>query len=322
VNDPRHLEYLRVSVTPGCALSCLYCTPTKPADCVRRAGASAAGLALAPSEIEQVVRAAQHLGVTHVRLTGGEPLSRPDLPEIIGRLGRLGLPDLALTTNGIGLADRAALLARAGLRRMNVSLPHLTAEGYRRVTGADALDAVLAGLEAAEGAGLRPLKTNTVVLRGLNDDVLDEFAAFGRTRGVVTRFIEFMASDDEDRARYFVPASEVLARLRQRFRLTPLHGGVSPAPGPARYWRVDGGGAVGLIAPVTAPFCGACTRLRLTADGRLRACLFGPDEVDLAPLLAAGAPGDTLLQAFRRVMAAKPMTHPPQLPHAMRMIGG
>ena len=311
------MRYLRVSLTERCSLRCLYCSPGQ--------GARAAeGAVLSAEEIERVVGVARRLGVSHVRLTGGEPLERPEVVEVVARLAGLGLQDISLTTNGVRLAGLAEPLRRAGLVRVNVGLPHLRAEGFRRITGRDLLDKVLTGIEAARSAGLAPLKTNTVVMRGENDDVVVDLAGFSQRTGVVVRFIEYMDGGPEAQAERLVPGAEVLALLRARFALTPVpeSRARSRAVGPARYYRLGGGGLVGIVAPVTESFCGQCNRLRLTSTGKLRPCLYSEQAVDLLPALRSRSPQGGLEEAFRLAGSLKPRTHEERLPRAMRLIGG
>ena len=331
----RAVTYLRVSVTNRCSLRCLYCSPAGQARCY-------ASL-LSPAEIEQVVRVAKQLGVTHVRLTGGEPLERPDILEIVKRIKGVGIPGGSLTTNAVRLADLAGPLRRAGLARVNVGLPHVEADGFRRITGKHALAEVLAGIRAARAAGLLPVKTNTVVLNGCNDDVVCAIAELGRREGVTVRFIEYMTPTEppakggsqgeggspepkvkQGSKELFVPASQILRQLGQHFELIGSPGGHDgrSTRGPARYYRLRGGGVVGTIAPVSEPFCRSCNRLRLSATGKLRPCLYGEDEVDLIAALQGADPESGLADAFRRAIWMKPVEHGPGLPKAMRFIGG
>jgi cyclic pyranopterin phosphate synthase len=326
----RSLAYLRVSVTDACGLRCVYCSPpARPA---------AGGPRLSAGDIERVVRAARRLGVTHVRLTGGEPLERPDIVDVVGRIARLGLRDVSLTTNGIRLAKLAAPLREAGLTRVNVSLPHVDARGFERITGQDAFSQVLEGIVAAKSAGLEPVKTNTVMVRGANDTVACELVELGRRMGLVVRFIEYMTSVDGAGRDGFVPARAVLAQLDERFGLERVPGGAPTrtgwagwapggdgpheAAGPARYYRLREGGLVGVIAPVSEPFCERCNRLRLTAGGELRPCLYGEEGVNLLPLLGGAGSAVAIEEALHRAMSMKPGAHGERLPNAMRSIGG
>ena len=296
---------LRVSLTDRCNLRCSYCMPEE-------------GLAWLPKpELltdDELVRlvglATARLGIRTVRLTGGEPLLRRGLPGLIARLTALpGPPELSITTNGIGLARSAAALREAGLRRVNVSLDTLRPERFARITRRDRLPDVLLGLAAAQAAGLAPVKINAVPVRGVNDDEIADLAAFAVEHGYRMRFIESMPLDAQgawDRAR-MVSADEILERLGERFELEPL-----PRQGnaPAEEWRVVGTeAAIGVIASVTRPFCGGCDRVRLTADGQLRNCLFAATESDLRALLRGGADDDTIEAAWRASVAGKGPGH-------------
>jgi len=309
----RVLRYLRISVTDACSFACLYCSP-------RDASAASVPLLL-PADIERLVRVAGRLGVTHVRLTGGEPLERADIVEIVGRIADTGVPDISLTTNGVGLAELARPLARAGLHRVNISLPHLEGEGFERLTGGNAFPEVLAGIEAAKAAGLSPIKTNTVVVRGHNDDAVCELTAFALEEGLLPRFIEYMPSDEDD-ALLFVSAAQVLGRLERHFGIVGPLGCKGNGGGPARYYRLGGGGIVGIIPAVSEPFCMACNRLRVTAAGKLRPCLYAEDEIDLLAALSGGGADGLLERLLGDAMTMKPSVHGPRLPQLMRRTGG
>ncbi len=239
-----------------------------------------------------------------IRITGGEPLVRARLPELVRMLAPLGA-DLSMTTNGVRLAELAEPLARAGLRRVNVSLDSLQPTVNRAITRRDDLERTLAGIDAALAAGLAPVKLNTVVMRGVNDGEIEELAAFGRARGVGVRFIEFMPLDasGEWTAESVVPASEILDRIHAVF---PLLGRSASAAEPAaRYEYADGIGDVGVIASVSEPFCEACDRVRITADGKFRTCLFALDETDLRAVLRDGGSDDDLAAAIEGAVGHK-----------------
>jgi len=288
---------------------------------------------LSYEEILRFVRVALRGGVRKVRLTGGEPLLRRDLDELIAMLAREpGLEDLALTTNGLLLAGDAARLARAGLRRVNVSLDTLLPERFERMTRRGLVDRVLAGLEAASAAGLAPVKVNTVILRGLNEDEVETFALRARAEGWEVRFIEFMPLEnggtwDPDRV---VSGEEIRRRIHARWPLEPDPGDNRRAPA-TRFRFRDGRGAVGFISPVTAPFCSTCGRLRLTADGKLRVCLYDSREVDVKSLIRAGVADEELEAAVRLALISKGrggaverLEHGPVVPvvRTMHQIGG
>ena len=314
---------LRVSVTDRCPLRCAYCVPAEGVPPLP------ARTLLTADEIVRVVQVATSLGVDRVRLTGGEPLLRRDLVEIVtGLAGLPRAPEIALTTSGVGLAQSAEALARAGLRRVNVSLDSLDKGHYARLARRDRLGDVLAGLRAARVAGLAPIKLNAVVLRGVNDTDVDALVEFALVNGFELRFIEQMPLRTGRRWRRedLVTASDILGRLSAGHRLTPL---ARAGAAPADRWLVDGGPAtVGLIAAVTRPFCGSCDRLRLTADGQLRHCLFARTESDLRAVLRSGGSNAEVAEVFQSCVAAKPRGHgigspgfqPPDRP--MSAIGG
>ena len=296
---------LRVSLTDRCNLRCTYCMPEE-------------GLAWLPKpqlltddELLRLVRiGTERLGIRSVRLTGGEPLLRRGLPGLVARMAALpAAPELSLTTNGVGLARTAPALAEAGLHRVNVSLDTLRRDRYLEITRRDRLPDVLLGLAAAQAAGLAPVKVNAVPVRGVNEDEIPELAAFAVTHGYRMRFIESMPLDAQgawERER-MVPAEEILERLRERFTLEPVPRRDSA---PAEEWRVVGTAAVvGVIASVTRPFCGGCDRVRLTADGQLRNCLFATEESDLRALLRAGADDPAIETAWRASVAGKGPGH-------------
>ncbi|MGW1002747.1 GTP 3',8-cyclase MoaA [Streptomyces sp. NPDC002520] len=296
---------LRLSLTDRCNLRCAYCMPAE-------------GLAWLPNDEvltdDEVVRlvavATERLGITEVRLTGGEPLVRRGLPALVARLADLPLaPELSLTTNGIGLARCAAALRAAGLSRVNVSLDTLRPDRFAALTRRDRLPDVLAGLRAARAAGLSPVKVNAVLVRGVNDDEIADLTAFAVENGYRMRFIESMPLDAQgawERDR-MVTAEEILNRLGERFALVPI-GREDNAP--AEEWRIAGTDAVvGVVASVTRPFCGSCDRVRLTADGQLRNCLFATEESDLRALLRGGADDAALEAAWRASVAGKGPGH-------------
>ncbi|MFC5661868.1 GTP 3',8-cyclase MoaA [Kitasatospora misakiensis] len=294
---------LRVSLTDRCNLRCTYCMPAEGLDWLPRAEV------LSDDEVVRLVRiAVRRLGITTVRLTGGEPLLRRVLPALVGRIVELGA-EVAITTNGIGLARTAEALRAAGLHRVNVSLDTLRPERYAALTRRDRIADVLAGLAAARAAGLAPVKVNAVPVRGVNDDELVELVEFAVRHGYRMRFIESMPLDAQgawDRAR-MVTADEILARLGERFDLRPA-GRAGNAP--SEEWRIAGTDAVvGVIASVTRPFCGGCDRVRLTADGQLRNCLFATEESDLRALLRGGADDDRVEEAWRATIARKGRGH-------------
>ena len=302
----RPAEDLRVSVTDRCNLRCRYCMPREVF------GPDHAfldrGELLSFEELARVCRVFARIGVTKLRITGGEPLLRRDLPDLIALLTAIdGIEDVAMTTNGILLPRLAGDLAAAGLERITVSLDALDDETFRAVADSpQPVSAVLAGVDAALDAGLAPVKVNTVLQRGVNDDQLEPLAAWGRERGVVVRFIEFMDVGTTNGwiREKVVPAEEVVERIGARWPIEP----VASAPMGAvaeRYRYLDGGGEVGVIASVTRPFCRSCVRARLSAVGELYTCLFAAEGHDLRALVRAGANDEELTAAIQRVWRAR-----------------
>ncbi|TYC01900.1 GTP 3',8-cyclase MoaA [Micromonospora sp. WP24] len=297
---------LRVSLTDKCNLRCTYCMPAEGLPWL------AGPELLTDDEIVRLVDVAvRRLGVTEVRFTGGEPLIRPGLVGIVAAVAALDpRPRISLTTNGIGLDRLAPALHAAGLDRVNVSLDTLDAGRFTELTRRPRFDAVLAGLAGAAAAGLTPVKINSVLMRGVNDDEAPALLRFALAHGYELRFIEQMPLDAQhgwDRAA-MVTADEILASLRREFdlRTDPAERGSAPA----ETWLVDGGPArVGVIASVTRPFCGDCDRTRLTADGQVRACLFATEESDLRGALRAGADDEDLADRWRRAMWGKRAGH-------------
>jgi GTP 3',8-cyclase len=314
---------LRISVTDRCNLRCVYCMPEE-------------GLSFLPQrelltfdEILRLARVARGLGVSALRITGGEPLVRKGLSDLVGGLAEIGFDDLAMTTNGTELARVAGTLAAAGLRRVNISCDSLRPDRFAAIRRRGKLAVVLDAMDAAEAAGLTPLKVNVVLLRGQNDDEILDFAAFARRTGRIVRFIEFMPLDAEgkwDRDQ-LVPGREVFKRISAIWPLEPV--GTVPGAAPAERFRfADGQGEIGLISSVTQPFCGTCNRLRLTADGGLRNCLFSDDERTARDVLRGGGSDDDLALLFRGAVWAKFPGHGINEPgflspvRSMSMIGG
>jgi GTP 3',8-cyclase len=296
---------LRISVTDRCNFRCTYCMPEEGMQWLPRSEV------LTFEEIERITRVCvEHFGVDSVRLTGGEPTVRAHLPVLVGKLAALrtedGRPlDIALTTNGATLRSVAADLWAAGLRRVNVSLDTLRHDRFVELTRRDELDRVLDGIEAAKDAGLGPVKVNAVVMRGVNDDEILDLAEFGRNRGVTMRFIEWMPLDADQHweSGAVVSQEEILGIISAVHPVEPLVRGNQPAE---RFAYTDGRGEVGVIPSVTRPFCGSCDRIRLTADGQLRSCLFAVDEVDLRALVRdpAATDGD-VAAAVQRCVTGK-----------------
>ena len=340
----RVLRDLRVSITDRCNFRCLYCLPETEAaqnfyrghwahmpysNPIVQQWVPRAHL-LSFEEIERVIRLGISLGIQKVRLTGGEPLLRHNVEDLVARVAAIpGLTDLALTPNGFFFPQKARALRAAGLRRISFSLDSLDRDNFRKITGRDGLEEILASISLAQELGLHPVKVNAVIIRGLNDHEIEALAGFAREHNLSLRFIEFMPLDSA-RAwlkEMVVPGREVLARLQTRFGLQPL-----PSDNPsatARRWAfADGRGEIGIIAPVSEPFCGHCNRIRLTADGKIRTCLFSITEHDLRAHLRTGQPDDEIAKWLKGVVWQKEDRHhigepdfqPP--PRSMSCIGG
>jgi cyclic pyranopterin phosphate synthase len=296
----RVVRDLRVSVTDRCNFRCTYCMPAEGMVWQEREQL------LTFEEITRLVGIfTSRFGVTGVRLTGGEPTVRAHITELVAQLAALDpRPELAMTTNGAALGLIAGDLRAAGLDRINISLDSLRPERFAEITRRDSLPAVLDGIAAATAAGFDSVKVNCVLMRGVNDDEIEDFARFGRDQNVGVRFIEFMPLDADSKWNEdaVVSSREVLERVAVTFPIEAIVHGPEPA---ARYRYVDGGGEVGVIASVTEPFCGSCDRVRLTADGQFRTCLFALDETDLRAVLRGGGTDDDVEAAVRPAVAAK-----------------
>ena len=321
--DPfgRPIEYVRLSVTDRCDLRCSYCMPRG------FRGFEVPEHWLTFDEIERVIGAFGRLGVNRIRLTGGEPLVRKNLPALAARLAALpGILDLSLSTNATRLARQAGALREAGISRINVSLDSLRAQRFREITGGK-LDKVLSGLMAGKASGFSPIKINTVVMAGVNDDEVEDMVEFCIEHDFTLRFIETMPMGETGRAasRRYLDLQEVRRRLEQRFDLLP---GVMPGGGPARYVQVAGTRLrIGFITPISQHFCATCNRVRLSVDGTLYLCLGQDDKLELRPLLRAGVSDAALEQAIVSAIARKPERHafrdkPEQVLRFMSITGG
>ncbi len=289
---------LRISVTDRCNFRCTYCMPEEGMTWLPR------DEVLTFEELGRVARVlVERHGIDAIRLTGGEPTVRAHLPTLVAKLAVLPV-DLALTTNGATLATVAPGLAGAGLRRVNVSLDSLRPERFAALTRRDQLQDVLDGIDAAVAAGLHPVKVNVVVVRGVNDDEIVDLARYGRDRGVTVRFIEWMPleADGSWTNDQVVTQAEILQRIAAVFPLEAVQRGSEPAE---RFRYLDGGGEVGVIPSVTRPFCEQCDRIRLTADGQLRSCLFALEDHDLRSVLRSGGTDDDLSDAIEACVGAK-----------------
>lgn len=303
----RPIQYLRVSVTDRCNLRCVYCMPASGVPNIPHEEI------LRYEEIVRIVRLAVEMGIVHVRLTGGEPLVRKDIVELVRELAAIpGLDDLAMTTNGILLAKYAQPLAEAGLKRVNISLDTLSPERFQRITRLGSLERTLAGHQAALDAGLRPVKVNTVVVRGLNDDEIIDLARLTMQPDWHLRFIEMMPLGEGAHwtGDGVVPTAEIRARVAAAFgELTPVSK-AGPGVGPARYYQLPGAeGTLGFISPVTEHFCFTCNRLRLTSDGKILPCLLSDLSFDLRTPMRAGADDATMREIFNQAVRAKPHRH-------------
>ena len=321
----RVMRDLRISVTDRYNFRCLYCLPETEAafNFYRGRWASLPNPApihhqwaprsslLSFEEIERFVRLAVELGIDKIRLTGGEPLLRQELETLVAKLAAIaGVRDVAMTTNGFHFQQKAVALRDAGLRRISFSLDSLDRANFQKITGRDALGEVLEGIRLAQELELHPVKVNAVIIKGVNDHEIESLAGFAHDNGLAMRFIEFMPLDS---ARVWLkemvmPAGEMLTRLRARFALQPVSSAnVSET---ARRWTfADGRGEIGLIAPVSEPFCGHCNRLRLTADGQLRTCLFSVSEHDFRSRLRNGATDDELRAGLKDAVWQKEARH-------------
>ena len=329
----RIMRDLRVSVTDRCNFRCLYCLPeTEEAANFYRTRYDGLRHPISPKisatpihrewkpkaeilsfeEITRVVRIAVALGIEKVRVTGGEPLLRQGVEKLIGSLSKIpGVQDLAMTTNGARFGPQAAALKHAGLNRVSFSMDSLDRDNFRRMTSRDGLAGVLDGIRLARELGFHPVKVNAVIIRGMNDHEIPDLVRFAMAQDLSLRFIEFMPLDSSRawQKGLVVSGREILERLRGEFELQPVDASANPSE-TARRWRLAGGqGEVGIIAPVSEPFCGHCNRLRLTADGKLRTCLFSLDEQDLKPLLRGGASDDDLAALLQERVRNKEAGH-------------
>jgi GTP 3',8-cyclase len=340
----RILRDLRVSLTDRCNFRCLYCLPEteaaqnfyrghwarlpNPAPIVQQWVPKSHILSY--EEIERVIRVAAELGIQKIRLTGGEPLLRPEVEHLVALVAKIpGIADLAMTTNGFLFLQKARALREAGLRRVSFSLDSLDRDNFKKITGRDGLNEVLQSIALAQELGFHPVKVNAVIIRDINDHEIEALAGFARERNLSLRFIEFMPLDSARawQKEMVVPGGEVLQRLRARFDLRP-----APSDNPsatAKRWAFpDGRGEIGIIAPVSEPFCGHCNRIRLTADGKIRTCLFSVTEHDLRSRLRNGSSDDEIGEWLKGVVWQKEARHhigepefvPP--PRSMSCIGG
>jgi GTP 3',8-cyclase len=300
----RPINYLRISVTDRCNLRCVYCMPPEGVSALKHSDI------LSYEEVCLIARAAAELGIKKVRITGGEPLVRANLTSLVRMLSEIeGIDDLSLTTNGIRLGSYANELRHAGLKRVNISLDSLRPKKFERITRIGKLEDVLQGIEAARAAGFKPVKINMVVLRGINDDEVIDFARKTVQKGWHVRFIEFMpvGGNQQEMDERFMPVSEIAGRIESLGTLEPY---TLDGNGPAKYFRLPGAiGTIGFISPVSEHFCFKCNRLRLTAEGKLLPCLLSDKAIDLRGPLRQGASADEIKGLLEQAIAAKPEGH-------------
>jgi len=300
----RTIDYMRISITDRCNLRCVYCMPQEGLVPMQHKDI------LSYEEIMRILLIAVNIGVKKVRLTGGEPLVRKNVSHLIRLIKSIdGIQDLSLTTNGILLSQHAEELADAGLERVNISLDSLKASRYREITRCGNLDHVLKGIEAAEKAGLNPLKINMVPMRGFNDDEIGAFANMTLKTPYQVRFIELMPFGKENmwKPGYFISSEEIKSIVEGTGSLHPVR---MRRSGPARYYKLDGAiGVIGFISPLSNHFCNTCNRLRLTADGKLRPCLFSETEIDIKTALRSNAPDHEIERLIRLSIQIKPEGH-------------
>ena len=301
----REIRSLRVSVTDKCTFRCRYCMPAEGLEWLPREEV------LSFEEIARLVRVLSEMGVDEVRLTGGEPLVRRDLPVLVSFLSEIpGVRDLSLTTNGVLLDRQAGPLVEAGLTRLNVSLDSLSHVRFAEITRRDALDRVLAGLEEAERyPELRPIKVNCVAIRGFTEEEVPALAELARRKPYVVRFIEFMPLDADEawKEDEVLTGGEIRALIEERWPLVEVP--AKPSSTARRFRFADGAGEIGFVNPVSEPFCSSCDRIRLTADGQLRTCLFSRREWNLKAPLREGATDDELVQLIRFAVRHKELKH-------------
>jgi cyclic pyranopterin phosphate synthase len=317
----RKIEYLRLSITDRCDFRCFYCLPKSHRDF------ETPDDWLVPDEIERLVAQFAALGVKHVRLTGGEPLVRKALPEIASRVAAVpGIEELSLSTNASRLSQFSEVLSRAGVGRLNISLDSLDESKFKQITGSQ-LKPVLAGIESTKALGLSPVKINMVVMRGINDNEVENMIEYCLSHGLTLRFIETMpvGRGGQAASKHYMPLSEVEARLRKRYRLGTA---AMRGSGPARYFRIDDTELViGFITPQSQHFCDTCNRVRVSVTGDLHLCLGQEDKLALRPLLRQGASDDCIQQAIRSAIARKPQRHdfnetPTAIIRPMSSLGG
>jgi GTP 3',8-cyclase len=303
----RRINYMRISITDRCNLRCQYCMPKEGIPLFHHSDI------LRYEEILRVASLAVKNGITKIRITGGEPLVRKGVDHLVQQLGQLkGIQDLSMTTNGILLEEFAHPLHQAGLKRVNISMDSLDPEKYQKITGGGELSRVWAGIEAAKAMGFSPIKINVVAIAGFNDMEILDFARLTMHDALQIRFIEFMPIGDanEWQPEHSIPCEEIKRRIESYHPLTPVHSGRNGYDGPARLFRFpQAPGMIGFISPISDHFCNSCNRLRLTADGKLKTCLFSDEETDLTSLLRSGASDEELEKRLSQAISQKPLRH-------------
>ncbi len=299
----RQIDYLRISITDRCNLRCIYCMPSQGVSRLSHAEI------LSYEEILRLARIAVEMGITKIRITGGEPLVRRNVIHLCESLSVMrGVSSLSITTNGVLLDRYASALRRAGIKRVNISLDTLKPSRFSSITKVDCFSEVWRGIEAAEKAGFSPIKLNVVVMRGVNDDEVEEMALLTRHNPFHVRFIEFMPFPSSASQKQFVSSHEMIERISRLGELLPFES--QNSNGPARYFRLKGAlGKIGIISPFSQHFCPTCNRMRLTADGKLRTCLFSRGETDLRALLRRKASDEELVQVIGQAILSKPERH-------------
>jgi len=293
-NFSREISYLRVSITDRCNYRCIYCKPEEQFEFIPHAEI------LRYEEIVEIIEEAVNLGVTKVRITGGEPLARKGVVDFIKKLREIKkLEDISLTTNGFFLSEYAEKLKDAGLNRVNISLDSLQEEKYKRITRGGSLEKVLKGIDSALKAGLLPIKINTVLIRGINDDEVEDFVGLTLERPLNIRFIEFMPSGEELKDNYrdkFISVLEIKESLAEKYSFRPVD--INSGDGPAKYYQIKGGqGTIGFITALSQHFCKTCNRIRLTSEGKLRPCLFSNMEVDIKQAIRNAKTDDKIIRS-------------------------
>ncbi len=300
----RIIDYMRISVTDRCNLRCIYCMPLEGIRHVHFKNV------LTYEEIIRIVKIAARLGVRKIRLTGGEPLFRRDLHLLIESMSKIpGIEDIGITTNGLLLKKYAQILAGAGLKRVNVSLDSLQPDRYREITRGGDIRQVFEGIQAAEKAGLLPIKINMIPIRGINDDEIENFAMLTKYSSYHVRFIEFMPMAPRKlwAAKKYIPTEEIKERAASIAPITPVR---IRRLGPARYYRYNNApGVLGFISPISHHFCGSCNRLRMTCEGKLRPCLFSETEVDVKSAMRSGIGDSEIERLLKHSIEIKPQSH-------------